>query len=299
MDSENNKNNDNKNKENGENSENNEYNKNTFTMYSLHNIENYKQTLNYTTNEILQKYNLLMIEFLKFMSDNINLKNNSCNKFIIIRGLETISHVFNNILYYTKNIDLAFYHSQKAFYFYVEFISQITDDQHTFLQLNSRDASLFVYKKTIFEISHEYRKNINKNEYKNDHYYEQLDILYIHSNIIKSIFLFFINKTDFISNQKKDYIKDIINKTEYIINKINDNKLNKKIMNTILVFVEQLNKDIYNIEYKKYFEIVDLLLKKIFKGKNIEIKILENIFHTDFDENLKETSTHFISWLTI
>jgi hypothetical protein len=41
----------------------------------------------------------------------------------------------------------------------VEFIEQILDVQHTFLHLTSRDASVFVYKKTIYEIIPENRKD--------------------------------------------------------------------------------------------------------------------------------------------
>ena len=59
---------------------------------------------------------------------------------------------------YTKNLDLTVYHCKKAYLFYVEFIGQIGDDNNSYLQLNSKDATLFVYKKTIFEINNEYRK---------------------------------------------------------------------------------------------------------------------------------------------
>jgi hypothetical protein len=268
---------------------------NNFSDYSLHNVENYNSTLNYTTYEILSKYNLLMIEFLKFMSDNINLKNNTCNKFIIIRGLDTVSHVFNNILYYSKNIELAFYHGQKAFYFYVEFIGQISDDQHTFLQLSSRDATMFVYKKTIFDINNEWRKNMNLNFETSIGLNDQIDIIHIHANITKSIISFFINKSEFLSNEKKSYLTNIIIKTANIIEKINDCKLDIKIFNIILSFIEQIDN---NLHYEKYFEIINLFLKKINKGKINIIKIHENIYHTDFSKRIEEdTPEKFITWL--
>tara|TARA_B100000575_G_C22940673_1_gene544509 strand:- start:212 stop:778 length:567 start_codon:yes stop_codon:yes gene_type:complete len=41
----------------------------------------------------------------------------------------------------------------------VEFIGQIGADGHTYLQLNSKDATLFVYKKTLFDINNEFRKD--------------------------------------------------------------------------------------------------------------------------------------------
>jgi len=155
------------------------------SFYSLLNIENYKHDFNYSTDDILKKHSILLNEYLNFIYEKINLKNKSCNNFIIIRGVETVSHVFSIILHYSKNIDLAFYHGQKAFYFYVEFIGQVTDEHHSFLQLNSRDASLFVYKKTIFDINNDYRKNTVLHY--NDFNIKQFEILYTHSCIIKQI----------------------------------------------------------------------------------------------------------------
>ena len=71
---------------------------------------------------------------------------------------------------YTKNIELVTYHCNKASHYFIEFISQIGNDSHSFLQLNTKDAILFVYKKTIFDINQEYRNN-----YK----YEKQDEIYI------------------------------------------------------------------------------------------------------------------------
>lgn len=268
-------------------------NSNTSIYYSLNNVENYKTVLNYTVNDILNKHNLLIIEYFKFITEKVNLKNNACNKFIIIRGLETVSHVFNNILYYTKNIDLAFYHGQKAFYFYVEFIEQISDDQHTFLQLNSRDASMFVYKKTIFDINNEYRKNMDI-ESTSKHYSEHFDILQIHTNIFKAILSFLIHKCNFSSNEKNLFINNVINKSKPIFDKISNLKCNKNIFNIVIIFIEQINKD---IESEKYIEIIELFLKKLQKGKIFELKLMEKFYHSEFDEKLEETSEKFISWL--
>ena len=121
------------------------------SQYSLYSIDNYKKTINVTINDIFEKYNLLIIEYFK-----LNITGN----FIISRGLNTISHVFELMLFYTKNIDMTYYHSQKAFYFYGEFISQIIEDPNNYLQLSSKDATLFVYKKTIFEINAQIQKSV-------------------------------------------------------------------------------------------------------------------------------------------
>ena len=121
------------------------------SQYSLYTIENYNANLNSTINDILNKYNLLITEYFK-----LNIK--GVKEWM--RGLETISHVFEIMLFYTKNLELTYYHSQKAFYFYGEFISQIIEDPNNYLQLSSKDATLFVYKKTIFEINAQIQKSV-------------------------------------------------------------------------------------------------------------------------------------------
>jgi hypothetical protein len=125
---------------------------NTNSYYSLNNIDNYKSTINDNSSEIINKYFLLINEYLSFIIENISFKNSVYTKFTVERGFETITHVFTLLLYFSRNLDLAYYHGQKSFYFYVEFIGQISEDKHSFLQLNSRDASMFVYKKTIFDM---------------------------------------------------------------------------------------------------------------------------------------------------
>ena len=126
--------------------------------YSLNNSENYRKTIECSLGEVTKKYGDLLIEYSNFISENIKVKNTSFSRFIIIRGLDTITNVFLNIFNATKNIDLTYFHCQKSFYFYVEFVGQISDDEKTFLQLTSRDATTYVYKKTVFDINNEFKK---------------------------------------------------------------------------------------------------------------------------------------------
>lgn len=118
----------------------------------------FNKELNRSILEIMEKYATLVCEYIAFISDKKNISHKKHFPYLLERGLDTITHVFVMILFYTKNLELTYYHSQKSFYFYVEFIEQILDVQHTFLHLSSRDASIFVYKKTIYEINQECRK---------------------------------------------------------------------------------------------------------------------------------------------
>ena len=153
--------------------------------YLISRIENYRQKNHFTIQDILTKFVSSITEYLLLVSDKIHMKNYECFIFIIERGIETIMHVFSMLFYYTKNLDLTFYHSQKAYYFYIEFIEQISDDNVSFLQLSSRDATTFVYKKTLYEINIEYKKTMN--ELTNDEKKVLIDVdtyMYIYKHII-------------------------------------------------------------------------------------------------------------------
>ena len=96
------------------------------------------------------------------INTNISIRKIDYFKHIITYGIECITHIYKLLLLHTKNISLTEHHCEKNVLFYVEFISQIGDDNHTFLQLTSKDAVLFLYKKSLFELNEDHIK-------KNDH----------------------------------------------------------------------------------------------------------------------------------
>jgi hypothetical protein len=132
---------------------------------SLQNIENYKKD-SYANNEmdIYMKYVSVINQYLLFGIETIKNKNSEYLKYILIKGLFTISYVFKMLFLFTRNLDLTYYHCQKSYSYYIEFIGQIGDDAMTYLQLNSKDAALFVYKKTIFDINNNYKKDYYENK---------------------------------------------------------------------------------------------------------------------------------------
>ena len=129
------------------------------SIFSLQNLDNYYDNLKQNSNIIFLKYIEIVNIYCKLFYESINIQKKSYYKYLFKSGLETICHVFNNILLYTNNLELTFYYCQKAYLYFVEFICQIDNTNHSFLQLNGKDASLFVYKKTIFEINNEKRKS--------------------------------------------------------------------------------------------------------------------------------------------
>ena len=60
---------------------------NSENTYSLHNVNNFNKSLEISVNDIINKYSQLVIEYLKFIYENIKVQNLTYSKFIVIRGL--------------------------------------------------------------------------------------------------------------------------------------------------------------------------------------------------------------------
>ena len=222
--------------------------------YLLTNTNNYKKKLDDEPVSVIEKYVKILIEYLKYILENHKIKNSSYKKFILIRGIETISHVFHFILYYTNNLEITNYHSQKAIYFYVEFIQQTSSEENSFLQLNSGDAVMYVYKKTIFDINNEYRKNINNNWKKEtiNNIFLKWEIINCSVDILKNILLFTINSNDYIDINLIYIFDDLCNLF------IQNNFKLSELRNYIL-FYKKIN--MYSISTEKYIYLNKLIIK--------------------------------------
>jgi hypothetical protein len=253
--------------------------------FSLHNLENYKKSIHNETNEITEKYYTLILEYFKFIIENVKIKNKVFSRFIMIRGLDTITNVFNNIFYYTKNIDLTYFHCQKSFYFYVEFVGQISEDEKMFLQLTSRDATTYVYKKTIFEITNEYKKNINENM--SDETNSKLIIINNYINIYKTIIYKIIGNENF--NKNVLYI-DFFEKICKRLNKTILNEDDIIILNNIL---DKFYFIINDIDY--FFETLQHFVKK-YKYKYLK-NYEKKIYTEEMLEKLNDTPERLVVWL--
>ena len=128
----------------------------------ISNTENYNRDFEFNdTKTYVERYIELINEYMLYVVENMIIQDDTYLLFLIRRGVETIMHCFKFLLMYTKNLELTVYQCKKALYYYIEFIGQISDValHHSYLQLNSKDATLFVYKKTIYDINNIYRKN--------------------------------------------------------------------------------------------------------------------------------------------
>ena len=71
------------------------------------------------------------------------------NIYILVNGLNVLTHVFKIILEQTKLPALALGNMQKCIYYYRPFIEQMEENILHDLNISSNSASIFVYKKTI------------------------------------------------------------------------------------------------------------------------------------------------------
>jgi hypothetical protein len=248
------------------------------TNLLLSNVSNYKENIDDSLEEILQNVVSTIIEYMRFISEKITMKNKIYYTFIFERGVKTLLHIFSLIFYYTKNLEISIYHMKKAYYFYIEFIEQISDNNITFLQLSSRDAILFVYKKTIFELNNDYRKNIKELSKDEKSMLKTIDS-YI--SIYKTIIFFLINHNDFIYEKKIDYINECCDYIEYISITLNKSKIKKNEIECIHLFTNILSEK--DIKMMDFFKILDEFIKKI----NVKKKIDENkIKNKLYDEEI-------------
>jgi hypothetical protein len=154
-------------------------------IYNLLNISNYQEHISVSINEILSILMLLLKEYVTLI-----YKKGIKSKYIIYTGLNTLLHVFNIMFYYTKNLKLTCYYTQQAYHVYLDFINELNNVSISFLNLKTNDAVMFVYKKTIFEICNDRKKNIINNTLYNS--FEDTDTFEI-LNKITSIYKIFIH----------------------------------------------------------------------------------------------------------
>ena len=227
-------------------------------LYALNSSDNYLDKLNVDISDLLNQQLNISVEYMKIINDE-GFCNHKNRYYIATKGIETILHIFNNIIFYTNNLSIAEYHSIRAIYLYKEYISQIVDESNSFLNLNTRDSILFIYKKTIFDIKKEYCKTTINNQYKNT-----FDCLYLHGNIIKLCISFLYDKI----NKNIDYLPLFSKTMENItLHNFNSNKYN-----ILLFFTEILIRTKFTNE--EFLDCLEKISKKISKN-NISLSIIK------------------------
>tara|TARA_B100001758_G_scaffold247434_1_gene265243 strand:+ start:5033 stop:5839 length:807 start_codon:yes stop_codon:yes gene_type:complete len=241
----------------------------------------------------MKVYIQLLKEYLDFLLNNIDIKEiNEHFLFIAKRGLITYKHIFNILFLYTKNFTLILHHIKKAYLYYVEFIGQIGHDNHAYLKLNSRDASLFVYKKTIYEINNDFKKDFVLTEEEKKKHFKLTKTI----DIINTLILIILKNVK-LNNEKLTYkkIKSDIEKIEKgFLKAINNyDKFNLDILSILLDKTELLK-----IGSPKVLELVNSVINKFLNKAYSETKVKEKLNSYKNNEKInKLTSIKYINWL--
>jgi hypothetical protein len=146
--------------------------------YSLQYESTYKADIPYDKKEILLQFVNLICDYFNYIE--------SKSDYVKVRGLETIFHVFHTVLSFTKNLPASLFHAKKAYYLYTEFTDQIAEDANLVLQLSSRDAVLYVYKKTLYELNNEFVKKGR----------DTLELIFPNLTLIKCVAVLFFQKLE-------------------------------------------------------------------------------------------------------
>ena len=252
------------------------------SMYSLQNIDNFYPMLETNPTMLMNKYSDVIINYFHYIHKNISSKNKALNKFIITRGIDTITHVFLYLLHYTNNSSIALYYCEKASYFYVEFVTQISTDETLFLQLSSRDATNYVYKKTIFEMKHRPESNSEESV-------DKMKCIELYLNGYK-LFFYKIIHSDLEYNTHLSKVSDIINSIHLIT-------LENEQLFILTSIIDAFYNKIKCIDI--FLEIVKHIVKKITSNSSVLLKTYKNIQSHDCDIFLTSLPVDkFIKWVT-
>ena len=105
----------------------------------------------YFKTRVINKYVSIIIEYFNLLNQSEIIKNLSNPSNSLFIGMNAVHKVFEFVLIKTKNIDNAYFYSQKSYFIYLEYLEQIHKSDLS-QNLNHMDAVLFIYKKTIFDI---------------------------------------------------------------------------------------------------------------------------------------------------
>lgn len=267
---------------------------------SLKNCDNYKPTLTNSSVEIYSKYIGIIQEYIIQSVGKICIRDDTYYKYVICQGIDAISHVFKMILLHTKNLPIAYYHCQTSFYYYIEFMEQLGENTNSFLKLSSKDATLFVYKKTIFEIDTELVKHgiVKHSKSSTNTIMNNVEVLVnTYNSLLKNVI------TDFDFKQRDKH--GIVNKIDQSLSKFSQNILNVSISLTEEEYNEKLNilDEFYKMlsasQESNAIIYLEILARKLKTSTINYDDIYSNLLSDNNDTKLTTlTPIKYINWLT-
>ena len=124
-------------------------------MLDIKNIEHYNDAVDTSLVNVCMKIVSIMNYYILYANETSFTDPGFTEK-----GVDVILNVFAMILLYTKNIELTVEYTNNSIYYFIEYINQISNNStdFVFVNLTLKDAVLYVYRKSIFEIDSDRRK---------------------------------------------------------------------------------------------------------------------------------------------
>ena len=217
-------------------------------LYNLKSEETYKFFFDSKIKEIMINYTTLINYYVIYSIENIKSKNIN----IFDKGFSLISNIFITILMYTRSLNTTIHHTQKGILYYIEYITQITDKDDTmFFNLTLKDAIVYVYTKTIYDINEKIRSAFILTTFENKLFNIIHQLIVNYNDIILTFSKIEIFKNNSIDDKKEILLNVHLLYNEHVLKYYNNvysstvSKNIKKIENCLIVIKNNLNEDIY------------------------------------------------------
>jgi len=165
------------------------------------------------------------------------------------KGIDIVLNVFSMILLYTKNIELTIEYTNNSIYYFIEYVSQITSKnaEFVFVNLTIKDAILYVYRKSIYEINDSHRRNYKTQPHENT-FFEIINLfIKTYSIILKK----FINNKSYSKTNIDDLKSHLYSINAYIMTFFKTIETYTKIEDKELKCINDIDKNIlYNVTHK-------------------------------------------------
>lgn len=215
----------------------------------LHNSDNYKDELDVTVNDLVSAYARILSDYYK------SVANEQYSKFVVLRGVDTVTNVFHHMIYYTRNLTLALSYSEKAYLFYIEFVSQISDAEKLFLRLSSRDATMYVFNKTIADIKYAMAKPSSETTAK-------IALFNKSANVLKTLIMKFDTEEAFNQEVKLILQHGLSNHVIMLVDSVYYKTDNNKLFNEIVIWILS-NQTLIHANNCAFSENIETLVKFI------------------------------------
>lgn len=232
--------------------------------------------------DIFPEYVKVMNEYLTHFTASKKYKQrDKDSNYLLINGFSTLTHVFK-IMLNKSTLAAAVENTEKAIYYYTQFIEQMDENIMYDLNVSSNSASLFVYKKTINHLFPEVK--------------EPADI------IIKNVdYLLLLYKTLFdILIQGEYNALLLINIAIELCQNNSDENLFRQEMTAFMLFVNHFPHDEKITNSNKIGEHIYFYIKNFKQHTDLTLQCLcYKKMQPNYRDKLNEIPKNFIKWLII